>query len=70
MSGSKNMPQDRMMQAIGRIERALMRLETVELSARKNVSAPSDLQDRHNRLRQETQTVIGDLDRLLQLVKD
>jgi hypothetical protein len=70
MSGSKNMPQDRMMQAIGRIERALMRLETVELSAPKNTAQPSDLQDRHNLLRQETQAAIGDLDRLLQLVKD
>jgi hypothetical protein len=64
------MPQDRMMQAIGRIERALMRLEMVELKAPKNAAEPSDLLDRHNRLRRETQAAIGDLDRLVQLVKD
>jgi hypothetical protein len=64
------MPQDRMMQAIGRIERALMRLETVELGASKHAAEPSDLQHRHDRLRRETQAAIGDLDHLLQLVKD
>ncbi len=64
------MPQDRMMQAIGRIERALGRLETVELSSPKQSSEPSDLQQRHHRLRQETQAAIGDLDHLLSLVKD
>ena len=64
------MPQDRMMQAIGRIERALGRLETVDFSALKQSAEPSDLQQRHERLRQETQAAIGDLDHLLQLVKD
>ena len=64
------MPQDRMMQAIGRIERALGRLETVDFRASKQSAEPSDLQQRHERLRQETQAAIGDLDHLLQLVKD
>ena len=64
------MPQDRMMQAIGRIERALGRLETLDVSAAKQSEEPSGLQQRHNRLRQETQAVIGELDHLLSLVKD
>lgn len=63
------MPQDRMMQAIGRIERALGRLETVDLKSPIQSSEPSDLQQRHDRLRQETQAAIGDLDHLLSLVK-
>ena len=64
------MPQDRMMQAIGRIERALGRLETVDLKSPIQSAEPSDLQKRHDRLRQETQAAIGDLDHLLSLVKD
>lgn len=64
------MPQDRMMQAIGRIERALGRLEMVNLEPPKQSAEPSDLQQRHDRLRQETQAAIGDLDHLLSLVKD
>jgi hypothetical protein len=64
------MPQDRMMQAIGRIERALGRLETVDLKSPIQSAEPSDLQQRHDRLRQETQAAIGDLDHLLSLVKD
>ena len=64
------MPQDRMMQAIGRIERALGRLETVDVVTPAQSVEPSDLQQRHERLRQETQAAIGDLDHLLSLVKD
>ena len=64
------MPQDRMMQAIGRIERALGRLETVDLKSPKQSAEPSDLQQRHNRLREETQAAIGELDHLLRQVKD
>ena len=64
------MPQDRMMQAIGRIERALGRLETVDLKSPIQSAESSDLQQRHDRLRQETQAAIGDLDHLLSLVKD
>ena len=64
------MPQDRMMQAIGRIERALGRLEMVNLKSPIQSAEPSDLQQRHDRLRQETQAAIGDLDHLLSLVKD
>ncbi len=63
------MPEDRMMQAIGRIERSLARLEKVELAASKQSAEPSDLQLRHDKLRQETQSAIGDLDRLLSQVK-
>jgi hypothetical protein len=64
------MPQDRMMQAIGRIEHALMRLETVDLGAPKPASVPSDLQQKHDQLCKETQAAISDLDQLLALVKD
>lgn len=64
------MPQDRMMQAIGRIERALGRLEVVDFNTQRHTTAPSDLQQRHDRLRQETQAAIGELDHLLSLVKD
>lgn len=64
------MPQDRMMQAIGRIERALGRLETVDLKSPIQSTDPSDLQQRHALLRQETQAAIGELDHLLSLVKD
>ena len=64
------MPQDRMMQAIGRIERALGRLEMVDLKSPIQSAERSDLQQRHDRLRQETQAAIGDLDHLLSLVKD
>lgn len=63
------MLQDRMMQAIGRIERALGRLEAVELSPSKQSAEGSDLQQRHDQLRQETQVAIGELDHLLALVR-
>ena len=64
------MPQDRMMQAIGRIERALGRLDTVKLNTPKQPAEPSDLQQRHDRLRHETQAAIGELDQLLRQIKD
>ena len=64
------MPQDRMMQAIGRIERALGRLEMVDLSAPTQSAEPSDLQQKHERLCQETQAAIVELDHLLTLVKN
>ena len=63
------MPQDRMMQAIGRIERALGRLETVDIIGSKQLAEPSDLQQKHDRLRDEAQAVIGELDHLLALAK-
>jgi hypothetical protein len=56
------MPQDRMMQAIGRMERALARLENAS-------GEPSDLQQRHDRLKQEAQSAIADIDRLLSTVR-
>ena len=64
------MPQDRMMQAICRIERALGRLEMIDLKGTAQLAEPSDLQLRHDRLRQEAQAAIGDIDNLLSLVKD
>jgi hypothetical protein len=63
------MPQDKMMQSIGRIERALARLENIDVSPVSQSSEPSDLQLRHDRLKQEAQTALVDIDRLLNQVK-
>jgi hypothetical protein len=64
------MPQDRMMQAIGRMDRALARLENADLSRPAASDEPSDLQQRHVRLKQEAQSAIADIDRLLSQVRD
>lgn len=67
----QNMPQDRMMQAIGRIERAVARLEAVNVGmVTKAPLANTDLQQRYDHLRTETQAAIGEIDQLLSLVKD
>jgi hypothetical protein len=63
------MPQDRMMQAIGRMERALARLEKVDFSSSAMSREPSDLQQRHDGLKREAQSAIADIDRLLSQVK-
>ncbi len=59
------MPQDRMMQAIGRIERALARLESAGLANANASPENGDLQRRYDRLRSETQAVVGAMDALL-----
>jgi hypothetical protein len=64
------MQQDRMMQAIGRIERALAKLETADFKGSEDNATSTDLQIRHDKLRHETEATISQIDRLLQLVKD
>lgn len=62
------MPHDRMMQAIGRIERALGRLEN--LAPRAGIGGDPELEARHENLKSETRAVIGQIDRLLAEVRD
>jgi hypothetical protein len=57
------MSNERTILAIGRIERALSKLEQYRPSASQNVD--NDLQIRHERLRAEAQRTISDIDRLL-----
>jgi hypothetical protein len=64
------MQQDRMMQAIGRIERALARLELVDFKASRDSAESADLRLRHDRLRHETEATISHIDHLLHMVKD
>jgi hypothetical protein len=57
------MSNDRNILAIGRIERALSKLELYRPPAAQ--SADSDLQIRHERLKSEAQKALSDIDRLL-----
>jgi hypothetical protein len=58
------MAEQQLMQAIGRIERALSRLERTDFSS--NSAVPhSDLVERHERLKAATKAAMNDLDRLL-----
>ncbi len=59
------MPHDRMMQAIGRIEIGLGKLENLSL-ARDASDGNSDLLARHELLKSETRIALSDLDRLIQ----
>jgi hypothetical protein len=59
------MSQDRMMQAIGRIERALARLEKIDVTHAPAMPESGDLQGRYDQLRAETQAAIGAMDNLL-----
>jgi hypothetical protein len=59
------MPQDRLMQAIGRMERAVSRLENVDLSPSVSSTEPSDLAQRHERLKAEARAAISEIDGLL-----
>jgi hypothetical protein len=63
------MPQDKMMQSIGRIERALVRLENIDLSRSAEAGDLADLQQRHECLKREAQTSLVDIERLLSQVK-
>tara|TARA_B100000953_G_scaffold212454_1_gene175505 strand:- start:796 stop:996 length:201 start_codon:yes stop_codon:yes gene_type:complete len=54
----------RIIMAIGRIERALARVETAT-TARPAASPPSDLARKHEALRKETRGAIGQIDDLL-----
>lgn len=64
VKGWKVMPQQRLILAIERIERALSRLERIELPGS---SAPvdPDLRDKHEQLKAETQAAIREIDALL-----
>jgi hypothetical protein len=64
------MQQDRMMQAIGRIERALAKLETADFKGSGDNATSTDLQIRHDKLRHETEATISQIDHLIQLVRD
>jgi hypothetical protein len=58
------MAEQRLMQAIGRIERSLARLEQVDFTA--NSSAPDhDLQQRHASLKAAAQSAVDEIDKLL-----
>jgi len=57
------MAHERFIVAIGRIERALSRIEQMDLSP--NSLSNTDLLDRHNRLKTETQAAIQDLNTIL-----
>jgi hypothetical protein len=63
------MPQDRLMQAISRIERALVRLENIDVSQAGFPPEPSDLQQQYDRLKQEAQSALADIDRLISQAK-
>ena len=55
------MAQEQLILAIGRIERALSRLETIKISA----GSDAELQARHDALKSETREAIRDIDALL-----
>lgn len=63
------MTDDRLITAIGRLERALSRIEANGVSPALPEEAcaegPHPLEERHQRLRARTEAVIGRLDRLL-----
>jgi hypothetical protein len=59
------MPQDKLMQAIGRMERALSRLESVDHSPAASSAESSDLAQRHEQLKAETRAAISEIDGLL-----
>jgi hypothetical protein len=55
------MAQERLILAIGRIERALSRLETVKVTA----GGDTELRSRHEALKSEARAAIRDIDALL-----
>lgn len=55
------MAQEQLILAIGRIERALSRMETAKIS----VGSDAELQARHDALKSETRAAIRDIDALL-----
>jgi hypothetical protein len=58
------MAEQQLMQAIGRIERALSRLERVDFS-KQNAPLDRELVDRHDRLKTAAQAALDDIDQLL-----
>jgi fumarate hydratase class II len=59
------MAQEQLIMAIGRIERALSRLEQLKIPSTAS-GTDIELQQRHNRLKHETSKAIRDIDALLQ----
>lgn len=59
------MAQDRLMQAIGRMERALTRIEAIDLSPSENSGHDPALAQRHEQLKAETRAAVSEIDRLL-----
>ncbi len=57
------MSQERLILAIGRIERALSRIEQAPMLM--SASADHDLALRHEKLKAETKAVLSDIDRLI-----
>ena len=57
------MADERFIVAIGRIERALSRIEKLAIASA--VTSDSDLAERHERLKSETLGAIQDLDKIL-----
>jgi hypothetical protein len=57
------MSQERLILAIGRIERALSRIEQAPMPV--SASADNDLARRHEKLKAETKAVLSDIDRLI-----
>ena len=57
------MAEERFIVAIGRIERALSRIEKMQLP--QNAAPDVELADKHQRLKNETQAAIKDLDAIL-----
>jgi hypothetical protein len=63
------MAQEQLIMSIGRIERALSRLEQLKISPPESgqaSGADAELQQRHDQLKLETSKVIRDIDALLQ----
>jgi hypothetical protein len=58
------MAEQRLIVAIGRIERALSRIE--QISDRTGSLSSDDLVQRHETLKAETRTAIADIDRILE----
>ena len=59
------MTDDRLIIAIGRLDRALTRLETLASQEREPAVESGDLAQRHERLRERTREAVDALDRLI-----
>jgi len=59
------MSQERLILAIGRMERALSRLEQVQIPSSIGSATDDGLADRHERLKAEARAAISDIDGLI-----
>lgn len=60
------MSQERLILAIGRIERALSRIEQTPIPVSAEPLQDGELAQRHERLKAETKAVLNDIDRLIE----